>query len=273
MTNYLKIDRHSDGVLVATLSRPESRNALADGDELELIELARMINADTTVKALVCTGEGSVFCAGADLPRLQSMSRRAATDLVEWYPANIQQLPVALLGIDVPTLAAINGPALGIGFDIACMFDLRIASQTAVFAESFITMGIVPGDGGAWLSQRATTYALACELAFTGDPIDAERALSCGLVSKVVPPDCTLDETLALASRMARRSGPALRMSKRLMRAARTDTLTAVLQMSAAYQAIAHGTPEHHQLVDDAVARLEAQRRKRAAASTSGAPA
>lgn len=258
-TPYLRLERQDDGVLIATMNRPQNRNALGQGDERELIELARTINEDLSVKALVFTGAGTVFCAGADLPLLQTMSRRSAHELASWYPANIQQLPVAMLGIDVPTLAAVNGPALGIGFDIACMFDIRIAASSARFAESFIGMGIVPGDGGAWLSQHVTDYATAAELAFTGDPIDAQRALQCGLVSRVVPDDQVLAETVALASRMARRSGPALRMSKRLMRAGRTDSLPAVLQMSAAFQAIAHGTPEHHQLIDDAVASLRAR--------------
>ncbi len=268
MSDYLKLERQEDGVLVATMNRPQQRNALGKGDEQELIELARMINEDLSIKALVYTGAGTVFCAGADLPLLQAMSKRSASDLAAWYPANIQRLPVAMLGIDVPTIAAVNGPALGIGFDIACMFDIRIASETARFAESFITMGIVPGDGGAWLSQHATDYATACELAFTGDPIDAERALKCGLVSKVVPEEQTLPEAVALASRMARRSGPALRMSKRLMRAGRSDSLAAVLQLSAAFQAIAHGTEEHHELINSAVAALQARSQAKAAAAT-----
>lgn len=257
MSKYLSLERHEDGVLVVTLNRPESRNALRRGDEEELLEVARMVNTDLEIKVLVLAGAGSAFCAGADLSSLQSSQHRDAHELAGWYTANIQRLPVAMLGVDVPTLAALNGPALGIGYDIACMCDIRIADKSAVLAQSFITLGLIPGDGGAWLSQKAGNYSSACEMAFTGDKVSADEALQMGIVSRVVTDGQALPETLKLASRMARRPGPALRMSKRLMRAGRTDSLSAVLQLSAALQAIAHGTSEHHAAIAEVIESLK----------------
>lgn len=260
MADYLAVQRQQDGVVIATLNRPAHRNALRRGDEQELIDLAREINTDLSIKALVLTGAGSVFCAGADLSSLQSSATRQSHELAGWYTNNIQRLPIAMLGIDVPTIVALNGPAIGIGFDISCMFDIRIAAESCTLAQSFIAIGLIPGDGGAWLSQQVSSYAAACEMAFTGDPISAYDALRAGIVSKVVADGNVLDESVRLASRMARRSGPALRMSKRLMRAGRRDSLETVLQLSAALQAIAHGTEEHHDAIATAIARLQAKK-------------
>jgi len=129
------------------------------------------------------------------------------------------------------------------------MCDIRIASENARFAESFVKLGIVPGDGGAWLLQRAVGYQRAAELSFTGDMIDAQTALAIGLVTRVVPHDLLMPNARELATRIAANSGPALRMAKRLLRQAQTARLDETLQLSAALQALAHHTPEHDQAV------------------------
>jgi len=139
------------------------------------------------------------------------------------------------------------------------MCDIRIASEKARFAESFVKLGIIPGDGGAWLVQRVIGYARAAELTFTGDTIDAQTALSIGLVTRVVAPEALMDAARALAARIAVNSGPALRMTKRLLRQAQTGRLDETLELSAAMQALAHHTPEH----DASVAAFAAQLAKR----------
>jgi enoyl-CoA hydratase/carnithine racemase len=172
------------------------------------------------------------------------------------YKEGIHRIPLSLFNLEVPTIAAINGPAIGAGLDLACMCDIRIASETAKFAESFVTLGIIPGDGGAFLLQRAVGYAKAAELTFTGEAIDATEALRIGLVSRVVPPDDLLPVATDLARRIARNPGHALRMAKRLLREAQTARLDTVLELSAAFQAIAHHSTDHDERITGAVDRL-----------------
>jgi len=123
--------------------------------------------------------------------------------------------------------------------------DIRIAGRSARFAESFVKVGIIPGDGGAWLLPRVVGDSKAREMAFTGDMLDAEQALACGLVSQLVDDEDLLPAARALADRIAVNPPHAVRMTKRLMNEAQGQSLAAVLQMSAAFQAIAHTTRDH----------------------------
>jgi len=132
------------------------------------------------------------------------------------------------------------------------MCDIRIASETAIFAESFVKLGIIPGDGGAWLLQRAVSASKAAEMTFTGDSIDARDALAHGLVSKVVAPEFVMQEATTLATRIAANPVHALRMAKRLLREASHVRLETLLEMSAAFQAIAHFTPQHDEAIRNA---------------------
>jgi enoyl-CoA hydratase/carnithine racemase len=168
----------------------------------------------------------------------------------EEYRNGIQRLPRALYNLDVPVICAINGPAIGAGLDLTCMCDIRIASEKATFAESFVKVGIVPGDGGAWLLPRAVGMSKAAEMAFTGDSLSAQEALACGLVSRVVAPEKLMEEALNLANKIAANPGGVLRMTKRLLREGERSTLDSLLEISAGYQAIAHMTPDHHEAVN-----------------------
>jgi enoyl-CoA hydratase/carnithine racemase len=144
-------------------------------------------------------------------------------------------------------IAAINGHAIGAGLDLACMCDIRIAAQGAKLASSFIKMGIVPGDGGAYFLPRAVGLSKAAEMMLTGDVIDADAALAAGLVSRVVPADALLGEAYALAARIAVNPPQTLRLVKRLLREAQHARLDEVLQLSAAFQALAHETDDHRE--------------------------
>jgi enoyl-CoA hydratase/carnithine racemase len=143
----------------------------------------------------------------------------------------------------------VNGPAIGLGLDVACMCDIRIASEKARFAESFIKVGIVPGDGGAWLLPRVVGMSMACELSFTGDQIDAATAKEIRLVSRVVPPEELMPAARALASRIAANPPEMVRMTKRLLREGQHMRLSSLLEISAAYQALAHSTEDHKEAV------------------------
>ena len=147
--------------------------------------------------------------------------------------------------MELPVIAAVNGPAIGAGCDLALMCDIRIAGRAARFAESFVRIGIVPGDGGAWLLPRVVGFAKACEMALTGDVVDAAEAERIGLVSRVVADADLLAEAQAVARRVASNPPHAVRMTRRLLRQAQGQSLSAVLDMSAAMQALAHHTDDY----------------------------
>lgn len=243
------------GIATLTLNHPESRNALGGVETIDaLVGALDQLGADRTVKAIVLTGAGTAFCAGGNLSSLAEAGRTARQDpdaVRRQYTGGIQRIPLAFERLDVPIIAAVNGPAMGAGCDLACMCDIRIAGQSASFAESFIKLGIVPGDGGAWLLARVVGLARAYELSFTGDTIDAEEALRIGLVTHLVPDDELMPRALSLAARIARNPAPALRMTKRLIREGVHSRLDTVLQLSAAFQALSHHTEEHGALVTE----------------------
>jgi 2-(1,2-epoxy-1,2-dihydrophenyl)acetyl-CoA isomerase len=147
-------------------------------------------------------------------------------------------------------IAAINGHAVGLGLDLACFCDIRLCSGNALFAASFIKVGIVPGDGGAWILPRAIGLSKAAELLFTGDTIDAAAALSMGLVSSVVPLSLLMSRANELAARITSNPAKALRLAKRLLREGQQQRLSDVLELSAAFQALAHETQDHHEALD-----------------------
>jgi enoyl-CoA hydratase/carnithine racemase len=151
--------------------------------------------------------------------------------------------------LEAPSIAAVNGPAIGAGCDLACMCDIRIASEKAQFAESFLKLGLVPGDGGAWLLPRIVGTSMAAELTYTGETLDAQRALACGLVSRVVPHEQLLPTARALAARIAGNPPQALRLSKRLLRESQHARLPDILELSAAFQAIVHESADHAEAV------------------------
>ncbi len=252
MTGFLRYERHGP-VMVLTMDRPTEHNALTGSDAFEAFEAAsQRINHDDTIRAVILTGEGRSFCAGGnikDMAHAQGLFAGAPYPLSQNYRRGIQRIPLAMAAIEVPTIAAVNGPAIGAGCDLACMCDIRIASTTARFAESFVTLGIVPGDGGAWLLPRSVGRSRAAEMAFTGDPLKADDALAAGLVSRVVPGPDLVATALELAQRIARNSGPALRLGKRLMQMGERLNLPDLLEVSAAFQALAHHTDEHRLLM------------------------
>lgn len=240
-------------VVTLTMNQPDKRNPLTGNTAVdEFVTALARIEADASVRVVIVTGAGSAFSAGGDI---RTMQAQAAPDVAparirQDYRQGIQRLPLALFNLEVPVIAAVNGPAMGAGLDLACMCDLRIASEQAKFAESFVRLGIIPGDGGAWLLPRVIGMARAAELAFTAEVIDAQRALEWGLVSRVVPAAALMDEARALAGRIAVHPPQAMRMTKKLMREALHTRLDTLLELSAAYQALAHKTPEHAEAVD-----------------------
>lgn len=257
---FLLIER--DGAVVtATINRPEQRNAITTQEDIEaLTGFCAEVAADTTVRAVVLTGAGTAFCAGGnvkDMAAKQGMFAGSPFDKRGGYRSGIQTIPMAFYELEVPVVAAVNGPAIGAGLDLACMCDIRIAAKNAKFAESFVKLGIIPGDGGAWFLPRVIGMPRASLMTLTGDTIDAATALEYGLVHQVVPAESLIDTAKDIASRIAANPGHATRMAKRLLREGQDMKLPPLLELSAAYQAIAHHTHDHEEAVEAMLARRQ----------------
>ncbi|CAN5214034.1 crotonase/enoyl-CoA hydratase family protein [soil metagenome] len=236
-------------VVVLTFDRAERLNALPDLDDGdEVAAICEAINADLEVRCVILTGAGRAFSAGGDLNAMKArgeMFAGSGAAIREQYRRVVHRIVRALYGLEVPLIAAVNGPAFGLGCDIAGLADMRIASDRASFGVPFLKLGIIPGDGGSWLLPRNVGYVRAAEMLFTARAIDAETADQWGLVNAVVPHDDLMTEALALAAKTAAMPPRALRMSKALLRQGRDMTFDQTLELSAAMQALAHLTDDH----------------------------
>jgi enoyl-CoA hydratase/carnithine racemase len=250
----LIITERTGHVLTVTLNNPEKRNPISDLAMVDaLCETFTAADADDDIRVAILTGAGKAFSSGGDIGKMvpgAGLRAEIPANTRNNYRNGIQRLPLLFHSIDLPVVAAINGPAIGAGCDLACMCDVRIASETAIFAESFVKIGLIPGDGGAWLLPRIVGFSQACELALTGETIDAQTALRIGLVSRIVPLPDLLVSAHETAGKIAANSRFATRMTKRLLREGQTATLPSLLELSAALQSLVHATKDH----DDAVA-------------------
>jgi len=240
-------------VATLTLNQPELRNPITDVDFVDsFVERCDKIQADINIRCVILTGAGKGFSSGGNLKHMRDRTGTfsgTAAEIAENYQNGIQRIPKAMAALDVPVIAAVNGPAYGAGCDLAMMCDIRLASETAVFAENFVKVGIIPGDGGAWFLPRAIGASRAAEMTLTGDPVDAATALRWGLVSSVVPADELMAAARRLAGRIAVNPPRQLRMAKRLLRTSMHSRLQDVLELSAALQGACHQTEDHKEAV------------------------
>ncbi|MFZ5569543.1 MAG: crotonase/enoyl-CoA hydratase family protein [Thermodesulfobacteriota bacterium] len=244
----------SGHVATLTLNLPEIRNTITGADIIGEVEGAcRLVNADMHIKVLIITGADPAFSAGGNIKDMYSKSGMFAgspLQIMENYRRNIQRIPLALHGVEVPTIAAVNGPAIGAGCDLALMCDMRIASVRAKFGETFLQVGLIPGDGGAYFLPRVVGMANACELTFTGEVIEAEKALAIGLVNQVVDHHVLLQSAQALAAKITDKPAAALRLSKRLLYMGQYMALPHLLEQSAAFQALCHSSEDHRSALE-----------------------
>jgi enoyl-CoA hydratase/carnithine racemase len=164
MTDAVLYER--DGAVVTlTLNRPELRNPISDDDVVDAIVAALdQLEDDAEARVAILTGAGSAFSSGGNLKKMAATDGLADAVPVRTrrnYKRGIQRLPLRFAALEVPVIAAVNGPAIGAGCDLTCMCDLRIAGESARFAESFVKLGIIPGDGGAWLLPRVVGFSKA----------------------------------------------------------------------------------------------------------------
>lgn len=251
--SLVSYDLDAEGIVTLVLNDPETRNAISDLPMIEaIIEAVQRASAETKARVILLTGAGRVFSSGGNIKKMGasgglSDARPARTRLN--YREGIQRLPILFEALELPVVCAVNGPAIGAGCDLTLMCDVRIAGESAKFAESFVKLGIVPGDGGAWLLPRVVGWSKASEMALTGDLIDAAEAKAIGLVSRVVPDADLLSAAREIALRIAANPTHAVRMTKRLLRVASQQSLSEILETSAAYQALAHTLADHQEAV------------------------
>jgi enoyl-CoA hydratase len=220
----------AEGVALLTLNRPERGNGVVPEMAADLREAFDDLEGDPEVRALVLTGAGRQFCAGADLQAMQAYLRDRQP--VEHEPFNARVLyPVTQRFVTsrLPIVAAVNGGATAGGLDLALACDIRIASTRAKLGETYVKLGLPPGNGGAYFLPRLVGSGMAAELFLTGDVVDAARALQIGLVNRVVEPEALIGEAVALAVRIAAHPRRAVEATKQALRASwQQDLQTAI---------------------------------------------
>ncbi|MGD8831011.1 MAG: enoyl-CoA hydratase-related protein [Pseudomonadales bacterium] len=201
-----------DHVGIITLRRPEAMNSLTYTLYMELEDAVR----DSDARALIITGEGRAFCAGDDVKQILGGTSGPPPETIERGRKTGGLTPAAdaLLYSDIPIIAAVNGPAVGWGMELAIMADMRIASSAARFGELFVVRGLCCDAPGLGRLAQIVGRARAAELLFTGEVIDAQRALALGLVSEVVEPDALMDSAMVLARKIAANPPLAVRAIK-----------------------------------------------------------
>jgi enoyl-CoA hydratase len=212
-------ERVADGVVLLTLNRPDRGNGVVPELARDLLATLTALEQDHSVRAVVLTGAGKQFCAGADLKAMRRYIDEQMPVTHEPYNARVL-FPVTqrLAASRLPLIAAINGGATAGGLDFALACDLRIASELAKLGETYINLGLPLGNGGAYFLPRLLGSGLAAELALTGEVINAARALEIGLVNRVVPADELIDTSVGLAERIAGKSWRAVEATKQALR-------------------------------------------------------
>ncbi len=232
-------------LVTLTLNRPEARNAFDQTMRRELPEALDELAQDPGLRVLVLTGAGGHFCAGGDVKAMREG---------RWTPAQarerveaLNRIVLRLVDFPRPTIAMVDGVAVGAGCNLALGCDLVVASDRARFGEVFARIGLVPDGGGSWLLPRLVGLARAKELVFTADLIDAAEAFRIGLVNRVVPAAELAAATRALAGRIAAGPPLALRMAKHMLNRAVAADLRSALDLEALSQAVAITSEDHEE--------------------------
>ena len=234
---------HTDGVTTITMNRPERRNALNRALERDLQAALEQARDDDAVRAVVLTGAGKGFCAGADLASFGSGLSGAQAQqhiLSAYWP-----LVELLVTMPKPVIGAVNGVAAGAGASLALACDLMVMADDASLLQAFSNLALVPDAGSSWFLVRQVGFRRAYEIAIEGERIPAERCLELGLTNRVVPADQLVEEAQAWAAHLARRPTMALGLTKQIMHAAFTSSLEETVRHEAALQARCFESEDH----------------------------
>ena len=251
---HLRARRVQDGIALVTLDLPQRRNMLSEAMTASWRRLVPALRSDAALRCVVVTGAGSAFCSGGDLSwvggepgaTVDDLRARMITFYRDW---------LALRELEVPTIAAVNGPAVGAGLALACACDLRYAAEDAHLSAPFTTLGMHPGMGTTWFLPELAGTAVARELLLTGRALTGAEAAGTGLVNRAYPRERLLDEVLAIAERIAANAPVATRLTKQGLTEGRGG-LEAALRREALAQAVTLG-------MSDLQEGLAAQRERR----------
>lgn len=255
-----------DGIAIVTMNRPEIANASIPDICLGVADAIITLNHNPDVRVIIITGAGKAFCAGGDLKAMinkTDMFEGSPNDIRNKYRQLIHAEQLAIYRSDVPVLAAVNGAAAGAGNDLVAVCDIAIASEHAKFQETFVSIGLISGDGGSWLLPRVIGKSNAFLMAYTADWFSAEDVQKMGLVHQVVPQEEVLDATIALAQKIIRHPNGAVRATRRLMIEGGQSSFDAALDQCASIQGGMHFTKEHHEKVIALMEKLEAKRKQK----------
>lgn len=242
-TINLSVD--DDGVALLELNRPDRLNAFNRQMIADWREALTRIADDQRVRVVVLTGAGRAFCAGGDADEMTEMQSASNVERKNYLWHSIQKISLAMERLEVPVIAAVNGTARGAGLDMALMCDIRVCAQSSTFAESYINMGVISGDGGTWFLPRVIGVARALELLWTGRVVDAAEAERIGMVNRVLPDAELRDEAMKLARNIAAQPPHAVSLMKRAVYQGMSGgTLAAHLDMISSHMAIVFGTQE-----------------------------
>ncbi len=249
-------DHPAPAVTRLSLNRPAARNALdrAMVDTL-LADLATFADDDEQ-RVLILTGNGPAFCAGGDLAEMTDIIDQPAGQQRDYLWTHLQRIPRCLASLDKPVIAAVNGAAFGAGMDLALMADLRLASDGARFASSYINLGLAAGDGGAWFMTRLIGIERSLDLLWSGRTVQAAEAQALGLVGRIVAADELQAAAVALAQRLAAQPSTPVRMMKRAVYGAVRSPLDSHLDLLASHMAVLYDSAEFR----ERLARLSASK-------------
>ena len=243
-----------NAVVTATLNRDDMRNALTGTAIIEdLLALCDWVNRNHTVGAMVITGAGKAFSAGGNIKDMRDrkgLFGESPIDQQNSYRRGIQSMSMALYRLEVPLIAAVNGPAIGAGLDLVCMADIRLGCKYAKVGETFLNLGLIPGDGGAWFLPRVVGLQRAAEMTFSGRIVGPEEAQRIGLFLELCEPENLVNRAVEMAESYACQPREALRMSKRLLQAGQRMPLNDFLDFCASQQALCHTSDQHHAAVE-----------------------
>jgi 2-(1,2-epoxy-1,2-dihydrophenyl)acetyl-CoA isomerase len=237
-----------DASLWITLSNSEKRNALTPTMIDSLVDTLIKADRDSSIRAIVITGEGKGFSAGGDLKAMiedTGMFKGSVEELRQRYMHGIQMIPRTIESLQTPVIAMVNGAAIGAGCDLAMMCDLRIGCEASAFGETFSKLALVPGDGGAYFLIRAVGYAKAMEMILTGDIYRGEQAHHFGLLNFYVEAETLKESTKGLVKRITSNSPVAMGMSKKALRHGYREGLDSHLDLLAAFQGITQRSEDH----------------------------
>jgi enoyl-CoA hydratase len=236
-----------DGIGTVSLNRPDKLNALNSTVYTELYDVFESIENDDEVRAVILTGSGEkAFAAGSDVAEMQNMGPLE----IQKFMATIRKASDFIYALTKPTIAVIHGYALGGGNELAMCCDLRICSEKARFGQPEINLGLIPGAGGTQRLTRLIGAAKAKEMIYTGDMIDAATALSLGLVNKVVPPEKLMEEGMAIAAKLASKSGPVLAAAKMAINTGVDTDMGSGLSMEIKCNAVCFATHDRKEGMD-----------------------